>query len=136
MNDIKHGGIFEFNLADPLSYECAILSYVIGHSRMIMQVDKNEQWRGPDTFYLVFEPTEYYSGPLRWFGAGFHIGPHEKCKELLASTYQQQFVAKEPEFLPGWQEDYKLFLVDGVKSQVQIVAFHEVRAFKTLPPLS
>jgi hypothetical protein len=68
-----------FAVSNPHLCSCAVMSYAIGHSEMLVKIEDETH----KEFYIVFYYVEYYSGPLKWKGANFSTQSKENTMKLL-----------------------------------------------------
>lgn len=82
MNEIlnRRSAIKALQIDEPDKYWCQIQTYVVGHSTMYIEVSTREQ-----AYYLHFPALRYFSGPLLWQGADFHIAASSECLRLARS---------------------------------------------------
>jgi len=63
------------NLEHPDTYQCRMLFYDCGHSRMILSLTRpKSSFADHSNSYLLLDGVSHYEGPLAWTGANFIKG--------------------------------------------------------------
>jgi hypothetical protein len=69
----------------PELYYCTVWEFTVHHAEMVLQIrsDLNEITTTKKLFW-IFQRVMYYQGPLKWYGADFHLGSDSECMKLIA----------------------------------------------------
>jgi hypothetical protein len=111
-----------FELTDSQECACAVASYRINHSLMLVKVDNV---KSEETFYLTFSGVLYFEGPLKWQGGNFCIETVDECEKLLRKIgygYALHVLDK-----------YRLFVVNLPSAEVKILALEAIKTVD-IPP--
>lgn len=97
---------FITDLENSFIYECAVKSYLRGHSLLLV-----ENYSPSDSFYLTFENVRYFSGVVQWQDATVTVGSTDARDSLIQSLGLDD----------AWKQSLRLFHLGNVQ-QVKILA--------------
>ena len=106
-----------FNLEYPLDFHCSVVSYMRGHSLLLIECQNMEK-----RHFLIFETTIFFHGPFQWKGADFQVAPLNKSFRFFDELNSVQQV----------KDRLKHFYLDG-SQQTSIIA-ENANYSATLPP--
>ena len=99
-------------------WPCHVYGYQSGHHQLIIAVlDPDDTSCIPD-FYLHFDLTSYFEGPMAWAGADFRLATPEEWDELTAKVRINTSVG-----LDEFKRHLFLFVLDKCDLQVRILSF-------------
>lgn len=110
---------FLSNLDNPQAYECRVWDYNSTHSRLIIRVNKLNQFVTDDeAFFLLLLGVKYFEGPLHWRGINFLEGNKSECQRLLhQTTVARDLIAEHAKL-----GTFTLFTLESEDVTVRIVA--------------
>jgi hypothetical protein len=76
-----------FKVIYPDAYECKVESYTISHSALHISAlpkDAHKRLTAP-AFSIYFVMVTYFSGLLRWNGAGFRVASEQQYFDLMSN---------------------------------------------------
>jgi hypothetical protein len=68
-------------LRAPQRHRCQVYRYFSGLSRLYLSVMRPQQTE--PVFFVLFSDVAYFSGPMGWTSADFHLAPDQACIDLL-----------------------------------------------------
>jgi hypothetical protein len=115
-----------FGFEKPETYSCRVWKYIVSHSALTIEVkSKHTVEKYPKHFYIIFEPTDYFQGPVWWKGADFRTASQGECFSLLYAMHTGRTMEEDglpdPAKLSG-EAGRRLFIAEYGKIEVKILA--------------
>ena len=114
------------SLADMQDCYCYVLCYQSGHHQLTLAVFDPDLGSCKPNFYLHFEPTYYFEGPMGWSGVDFRLATQDEWKKVLLK------IKVSGEIVDEFIKHHFLFVLEKPGCQVKILSANCEKITKAL----